>query len=443
MAGYQITLRYSTRGALLPETGYLNGVNPLTILKVVHKNRFSKTGSPMSSRRMDHHLESLLDEERFDLYRAISRYADDELADQLLTWERNKILVPEDVIEKLGEMGVFGLLIPESHGGQGGGLTDLLLAGLALSYQSQSIAITAGAAVSLGANPVLLFGTEQQKSEHLPDLACGKRMFAFGLSEPGRGSDAANPEVVAEQLGDRFVIRGEKCWSTNAAWASHIVVHALTDASGRNGHRSTCFIVPRNREGVHYQEMEGKTVWPLSSTGSIVFDGVEATTDEILGELHEGFPVMATVLNGGRLFVASLALGSLAFALDKVCKYVQQREQFGGPIGRFQRVQDVILEMDLVLERNLTWMMELGKRYDENTMEREQAIKLKIDTSRAASKLLLEAMEVCGGVSALDEFGLARHSADLFVTRVGEGSNRALMTQAVRPLLPDIADQLQ
>ncbi|MGE4618597.1 MAG: acyl-CoA dehydrogenase family protein [Planctomycetota bacterium] len=397
----------------------------------------------MSSRRLDHHLKPLVEEERFDLYRSISRYADDELAGQLLGWERNKVLVPDAVLEQLGAMGVFGLPIPETYEGQGGGLTDLVMAGLALSYQSHSVAITPGAAISLGANPILRFGSEKQKSEHLPDLANGSRMFAFGLSEPGRGSDAANPEVVAEATADGFVIRGEKCWCTNAAWASHIVVHALTDPHGKNGHRSTCFIVPRDRAGVHYQEMDGKTVWPLSSTGSIVFDSVAVSSDEILGDLHEGFHVMATTLNGGRLFVATLALGSLAFALDKVSHYAQQRDQFDGPIGRFQRVQDVILEMDLVLERNLTWLLTLSRRYDAGTMEREQAAKLKIDTSRAASCLLLEAMEVCGGVASLDEFGLARHSADLFVTRVGEGSNRALMTQAVRPLLSDIADQLQ
>jgi len=392
---------------------------------------------------MDHHLEPLLHQERFELYCAISRYADDEIADQLLAWERSKVLVPDAVIEQLGEMGLFGLSVPESHGGQGGGLTDLVLAGLALSYQSQSIAITVGAAASLGASPVLMFGNEKQKQEHLPVLASGKSMFAFGLSEPGRGSDAANPEVVAESVGENYVIRGEKCWSTNAAWASHIVVHALTDPAGRNGHRSTCFIIPKDREGVHYQEMEGKTVWPLSSTGSISFDSVEVSSDEILGNLNEGFHVMATTLNGGRLFVSSLALGSLAFALDKVRTYVQQRDQFGGPIGRFQRVQDVILEMDMVLERNLTWLISLCGRYDASTMEKEQAAKLKIDTSRTVSRLLLDAMEICGGVAGLDEFGLARHAADLFVTRVGEGSNRALMTQAVRPLLPDIADQLQ
>lgn len=397
----------------------------------------------MIRRRIDHHLEPLVDQERFELYSTVSRYADDEIADQILGWERNKELIPDRVIEQLGAMGLFGLTIPESDGGQGGSLTELVLAGLALSYQSQSVAITVGAAASLGTYPVLMFGNDQQKQEHLGDLAAGKRMFAFGLSEPGRGSDAANPEVVAERVDDRFVIRGEKCWSTNAAWASHIVVHALTDPTAKNGHRSTCFIVPRDRDGVQYQEMEGKTVWPLSSTGSVAFDSVEVSRDEILGELNEGFHVMANALNGGRLFVASMALGSLAFALDKVSHYVQQRDQFGGPIGRFQRVQDVILDMDMVLERNLTWLMSLCRRYENGTLEKEQAAKVKIDSSRSVSRLMLEAMEICGGVAGLDEFGLARHSADLFVTRVGEGSNRALMTQAVRPLLSDISDQLQ
>ncbi len=397
----------------------------------------------MTPKRLDHHLQTLIDPDRFAIYQAIGRYADDVIGPKLLEWERSKVLVPDEIIEQLGQLGVFGLPIPEEEGGQGGGMTDLILAGLALSYQSQSVAITPGAAVSLGANPILKFGNESQRKEHLSDLAEGKRMVAFGLSEPGRGSDAANPQVTAIADGDRFILSGEKCWSTNAAWASHIVVHAMTEPDGRNGHRSTCFLIPRDREGVHYQEMSGKTVWPLSSTGSIALDNVIASEDEILGEKNEGFKVMVTTLNGGRLFVASLALGSLAFALDKTRRYVQEREQFDGPIGRFQRVQDVILEMDLALERNLTWLMHLVGRHDEGLMEREQASKLKIDCSRTASTLLLEAMEVCGGVAGLDEFGLARHCADLFVTRVGEGSNRALMSQAVRPLLPDIADQLQ
>jgi alkylation response protein AidB-like acyl-CoA dehydrogenase len=186
--------------------------------------------------------------------------------------------------------------------------------------------------------------------------------------------------------------------------------------------------------------MSGKTVWTMSSTGSIVLDGVEVGEDQILGEVHEGFKVMVTTLNGGRLFVASLALASLAFALDKVRTYVQQRDQFGGPLARFQRVQDVVLELDLALDRNLTWLMTLLERYDRGVLEREQAAKVKIDCSRVASHLLIEAMEICGGVAGLDEFGLARHHNDLFVTRVGEGSNRALMTQVVRPLLPDCAD---
>jgi short/branched chain acyl-CoA dehydrogenase len=397
----------------------------------------------MGERRIDHYLGQLLDEERFEFYRAVADFADREIAPQLLGWERAGGHVSDELIAQLGEMGIFGIPIPEEHGGQGGGLTELALMGLALGYQSHSVAITPGAALSLGANPILNHGTTEQKEAHLADLATGSRMVVFGLSEPGRGSDAANPEVVAERTDTGWVLRGEKCWSTNARWASHVIVHAMTDPDGRNGHRSTCFIVPMDDPNVHYSEMSGKTVWTLSSTGSIVLDQVSVSEDQILGELNEGFRVMVTTLNGGRLFIASLALASLAFALDRVRTYVQEREQFGGPLARFQRVQDVVLEMDLALDRNLTWLITLLDRYAAGRLDREQASKVKIDCSRAASRLLLDAMEICGGVAGLDEFGLSRHHNDLFVTRVGEGSNRALMTQIARGLLPDCGSILQ
>jgi alkylation response protein AidB-like acyl-CoA dehydrogenase len=336
-------------------------------------------------------------------------------------------------------LGLFGLGIGPEYDGQGGGQLELVLMGLALGYHSQSVAITPGAATSLGSKPLQLCGTEEQKRAHLPDLARGTRMFVFGLSEPGRGSDAANPQVTGTRAGSDWVIRGEKCWSTNARWASHVVVHALTDPEGRPGHRSTCFLVPMEAKGVHYVEMGGKSVWRLSSTGSISFDDVRVPADAVLGEFNEGFKVMVTTLNGGRLFVASLALASLAFALDRVRTYAQERVQFNDrPIGRFQRVQDVIVDMDIALEQNLTWLIHLANIYDRGDLGREQAAKVKVQCSRVASHLMVDAMEVCGGVACLDEFGLVRHQEDLFVTRVGEGSNRVLLTQIAKPLLPDI-----
>ncbi len=397
-----------------------------------------------NGRRIQHYLRELIDEDRLTFFEAAADFADSEIGSKVLGWERAGGLVPDECIRAMGELGLFGLPVPEEFGGQGGGLTELVLMGLALGYHSHSVAITPGAAVSLGCNPILKFGNDAQKKAHLPDLAAGKRMVVFGLSEPGRGSDAANPEVVAERSGDGWVLRGEKCWSTNAAWASHVVVHALTNPEGRNGYRSTCFLVPMDSPGVNYVEMSGKTVWKQSSTGSISFDGVEVTETDILGGLNECFKVMVTTLNGGRLFIASLALASLSFALDRLSTYVHQRTQFGDKsIARFQRVQDVVLEMDIVLERNLTWLMHLVKLYDSGQPVREQCAKVKIDCSRAASHLMVEAMEICGGVACLDEFGLSRHHNDLFVTRVGEGSNRALMTFAVRPLLEGAGSILQ
>ncbi len=395
-------------------------------------------------RRIDEHLAPLLETERFDFYRAVCDFGDRQIAPRMLGWERGHQLVSDEAIAAMGDLGLFGLTVDERYGGQGGSHLDLVLMGLALGYHSQSVAITPGAASSLGTKPLQLFGTEEQKQRHLPGLAAGKQMFVFGLSEPGRGSDAASPEVTATRTETGWRIRGEKCWSTNARWASHVVVHALTDPKGKPAQRSTCFIVPMDDPRVHYQEMEGKEVWLQSSTGSIAFDNVEVPADAVLGEVNQGFKVMVTTLNGGRLFIAALSVASLAFALDKCRGYAQERIQFEErPIGRFQRVQDVLLDMDIALESGLTWLIHLVRQYDADKMARESAAKVKIECSRRASHLLIEGMEICGGVACLDEFGLMRHMRDLFVCRVGEGSNFALKTFSTKPLLPGIADLLQ
>jgi alkylation response protein AidB-like acyl-CoA dehydrogenase len=390
------------------------------------------------ARRLDYYLERLVGEEQQTFHQAIHDFVDDAIAPRWLEWERGHQLIPDNAIAQMAEMGLFGVTVSEEYGGQGGSQLDLLLMGLALGYQSQSLAITPGAALSLGAKPLQLCGTEAQKAAHLPDLAAGKRMFVFGLSEPGRGTDATNPQVTATRDGDGWVIRGEKCWSTNARWASHVIVHALTDPDGKPGHRSSCFIVPMESEDVHYQEMAGKDLWEQSSTGSIMLDSVRVSEDDLLGNHNEGFRVMVTSLNGGRLFIAALSLASLACALDRVREYAQEREIMGGPLGRYQRVQDVVLDMDIALEQGLTWLIDLCNRYDAGTLDRESAAKVKVECSRRASDLLTLAMEVCGGVACFDEFGLSRHHRDLFVCRVGEGSNFALKGFATRPLMPSI-----
>ncbi len=396
-------------------------------------------------RHVDTYLESLIEEERFAFYQAVCDFGEKEIAPHLLEWERQHILLPDEAIAAMGTMGLFGLTVDEQYGGQGGDLMDLVLMGLALGYHSHSVAITPGAAASLGIRPIQLRGSDAQKSAHLPDLAQGKRMFIFGLSEPGRGSDAANPQVTATRgANGKWVLRGEKCWSTNAKWASHIIVHAMTNPEGRPGHRSTCFLVPMDDPNVHYQEMQGKQVWRQSSTGSIALDQVEVSDDAIVGEPDEGFKVMVTTLNGGRLFIAALALSSLAFAVDKCRIYAQERIQFDDqPIGRFQRVQDVILDMDIALEQGLTWLFHLVRQYNAGTLSRESAAKVKIECTRRTSELYTLAMEMCGGIASMDEFGLIRHAHDLFVCRVGEGSNFALKTLAVKPLMPSIANLLQ
>ena len=395
------------------------------------------------SGRIDDYLEPLVTAEQFLFYQSVGDFALQEIAPHLLSWERQRCLLPEKAVQAMADLGLFGLTVAEEYGGQGGRQTELVLMGLSLGYHSHSVAITPGAAASLGIKPLQLCGREDQKRAHLPDLSAGRRMFVFGLSEPGRGSDAANPEVTASRVRGRWRLHGEKCWSTNAKWASHAIVHAMTQPGNPPGHRSTCFIVPMDARGVSYNEMGGKDVWLQSSTGTIALDGVEVEDADMLGEEDEGFRVMATTLNGGRLYIAALALASLAFALDTCRSYAQERRQFADqPIGRFQRVQDVLLDMDIALEQGLTWLLHCASRYEAGDLSRESAAKVKIECSRRVSELLPLAMEICGGIACLDEFGLTRHQRDMFVCRVGEGSNFALKTLAVRPLMPGIAELL-
>ena len=395
------------------------------------------------SRRMDGYLEPLVAAEQFVFYQSVCDFARQEIAPHLLSWERQRCLLPEKAVQAMADLGLFGLTVAEEYGGQGGRQTELVMMGLALGYHSHSVAITPGAAVSLGIKPLQLCGRQDQKRAHLPDLSAGRRMFVFGLSEPGRGSDAANPEVTALRVPGGWRLNGEKCWSTNAKWASHVIVHAMTEPRNPAGRRSTCFIVPMDAPGVSYNEMGGKDVWLQSSTGAIALDGVEVRDTDVLGEEDEGFSVMVKTLNGGRLYIAALALASLAFALDTCRSYAQERHQFGDqPIGRFQRVQDVLLDMDIALEQGLTWLLHCAAQYEAGVLSRESAAKVKIECSRRASELLPLAMEICGGVACLDEFGLTRHQRDLFVCRVGEGSNFALKSLAVRPLMPGIRELL-
>src|SRR5688572_9143557 len=180
-------------------------------------------------RRIDAYLEQLLDEDRFAFYQSVASFADAEVAPKLLGWERAGVLLPDTIISRMAEMGLFGLTIETDYGGQGGGQLELVLMGLALGYHSHSVAITPGAAASLGSKPIQLFGTDAQKRALLPEVAAGKSMIVFGLTEPGRGSDAANPEVTATPTSGGFVIRRAKCWTTNAKSAPHVDVHALTD----------------------------------------------------------------------------------------------------------------------------------------------------------------------------------------------------------------------
>jgi alkylation response protein AidB-like acyl-CoA dehydrogenase len=389
-------------------------------------------------RRIDAIYQQLnLTEEQRMLQEMTRDFAAGELAPHVVEWEREQRHLPDSFLAQMADLGLFGIMIPEEYGGTGGGIRELILAGMELGYQSPSAGITLGAAISLGAKPILLSGNDEQRQRWLPALAAGTSMGCFGLTEPNVGSDAANPDCRATQdpsTGD-WLIRGSKHFTTNREWSSVCICHALTDPDARPYHRTTCFLVPMDAPGLEHWDMPGKTGWMLSSTGFLSFDDCRVPNEGLLGERGEGFLVMMKTLDGGRLFVGALGLASVAACLDHCIKYARERQQFGRRIGDYQRIQDILVEMEEALQYGLVWLWHAATRYDQGEVDRHQSALVKRVLTEDAVRCCSRAMQLFGGASYIDESLIFYHHRDSRVVTIGEGANEVLSSVAARYLL--------
>ncbi len=258
------------------------------------------------ARQIDNYLRELVAEDKFDFYEVVREFSDNEIGSKILRWERDKVLIPDDTIQQMGQMGLFGLPIAEEFGGQGGDLTDLVLMGLAVGYHSHSAAITPGAAISLGAKPLQLFGTEEQKREHLPKICRGEIRWCQGYSEPGAGSDLASLKTTAERDGDHYVINGTKTWTTLGQHAEWIFLLARTSTD-----------VARRQEGISFiladMSTPGITVRPIITieggheVNEVHFEDVRVPVENLVGEEGRGWTYGKVLLQHERTNIAGVA----------------------------------------------------------------------------------------------------------------------------------------
>lgn len=353
-------------------------------------------------------------------FRAIVReFAEEQVRPHVGDWDQSHEF-PLEVVHKMGEMGLFGIIFPESYGGSGADFTTLCIAIEELARVDSSVAITLSAGVGLGASPIHNFGSEIQKATWLPGLCRGEILGAFGLTEPGGGSDAGSTLTKAVRLADSsWVLNGTKAFITN----SGTPITALITVTASTEVGVSAFIVPREAEGLTIAPAYRKIGWHASDTHEVSLVDVHLDNAAILGQPGKGFSQFLAILDEGRIAIAALALGLMRGCRDESVAYARQRNAFGKPIGAFQSVAFKCADMDMNIEaaHNLVykaaWLRDRGAPF-----KRESAI-AKLFSSEAAVSAARDAVQIFGGAGFMDDTAVARYYRDSKILEIGEGTS--------------------
>ena len=365
-----------------------------------------------------------LSPEQEEFRKSVRAFADDVIAPRAEEMDRNEEL-PMDIVKQMGELGLFGLPFPEEYGGQGADFLTLCLAIEEIARIDSSMAITLEAAVGLGANPIYQFGTEDQKQRWLVPMARGEIFGAFGLTEPGGGSDAEATKTTATQEGGDWVISGSKAFITNSGTqiTRLATISAVTGTDRDGGKEISAIIVPTDTPGFEVGKDYRKLGWHASDTHELSFSDCRVPEENLLGERGRGFAHFLQILDEGRIAIAALAVGLAQGCLEESVKYAREREAFGRPIGAFQGIQFKVAEMQVRVETarlatyKAAWLKEQGRPF------KTAASLAKLYATEIAVSSARDAVQIHGGYGFMEEFPVARYYRDSKVLEIGEGVN--------------------
>jgi short-chain 2-methylacyl-CoA dehydrogenase len=327
---------------------------------------------------------------------------------------------PYELVAELAELGLMGMPIPEEYGGGGSDTVSYAIAVEELTRIDSSVAITVAAHTSLGTMPIFLFGSEEQKREWLPDLAGGRKLAAFGLTEPGAGSDAGASRTRAELTDGEWVVNGSKIFITNAGTdiSACVTITAVTgDAEISN------LIVPNGAPGYEISAPMEKLGWRASDTRELSFKDVRVPEGNLLGPRGEGFRQFLEILDGGRISVAAMGVGLAQGAYDLAFRYAQEREQFGKPIASFQAIQFQLADMAVEIEAGRNLVYKAAWLKDEGRDFAKEAAMAKLYTGELSHRVVNQALQIHGGYGFIEESAIARLYRDQKILEIGEGTN--------------------
>ncbi len=329
-----------------------------------------------------------------------------------------------ELTKMMGELGLFGMYLPEKYGGQDMDYLSYIIAVEEIARIDGSQAATLAAHNSLGIGPLYYYGNEEQKMKYLPKLCTGEALWGFGLTEPDAGSDSRGTKTKAELLGDEWVINGSKIFITNGSADISIgsVVQAVT-AENDGKKEFTCIIVEKGTPGFKRVSMHGKMMWRSSDTAELYFDDCKVPKENLLGEIGQGSKIMLSTLDSGRLSIAAMGLGCAQGAYDLAIEYAKERKQFGKPIIKFQvnafKLADMALKIELA--RNLLykacWLKDSGKKFG------KEAAMAKLYCSEIAKEVVDEAVQLHGGYGLMKDYDIERLYRDQRLLQIGEGTS--------------------
>jgi len=327
---------------------------------------------------------------------------------------------PYELVAELGELGLMGLPIPEEYGGGGGDTLSYAIAIEELTRIDSSVAITVAAHTSLGTMPILLYGSAEQKERWLPDLASGRRLAAFGLTEPGAGSDAGATRTTAELRDGSWVVNGSKLFITNAGTD---VTWGVTVTARTGPDEVSNIVVENGTPGYRISPPMKKLGWRASDTRELSFEDCAVPQGNLLGELGAGFRQFLEILDGGRISVAAMGVGLAQGAYDLAFAYAQEREQFGKPISSFQAIQFRLADMATEIEAGRALVYKAAWLKDQGRPFALDAAMAKLYTGELSARVAGAALQIHGGFGYMEEAAISRLYRDQKILEIGEGTN--------------------
>ncbi len=342
---------------------------------------------------------------------------------------------PREVIRKAGELGFLGIIFPEEYGGAGLGYTEYVIIVTELSRIDPSVGISIAAHNSLCSNHIYKFGSEEQKQRWLVPLAKGEKIGAWSLTEPDAGSDAAGTRTRAERVDGGWILNGAKTFTTHGSVGDTCVVFAVTDPNGTRGHNISAFVLDKGMEGFRPGKKENKLGIRASDTAEVVMENCFVSEDRLLGKEGDGFVQALRILDGGRISIAALGLGTAIGAFDTALAYSKEREQFGKPISQFQAIQFALAEMATRIAAAQILTFAAAEAMDRGGKVSRLASEAKLYTGEAAVYCSERGVQILGGYGFIKDYRAEKFYRDAKICTIGEGTSEIQRLVIARQLL--------